>query len=635
MLNRQQQPAWPLQRLDVEHARRNHPRQTELMSPKKNPIRCLLLSSTPENADEIKIAQALKGAAKEVGVQLVTPAETTLVSAFLTDYALRSSLRSELVRCDLIFAVVSDPSANVFYEIGLAHALGKPVVLLHNTERGPDISSRLFQSFIVPYTNLAPKKLRADFKRVIEQFRKNPNTFTSASLSLGASAPSVDLRRLEPREFENLCFELLTQMGFQRVEWGKELPDIDVVATLAKRDPDGFEYRELWLISLGLHTPPKVLFDMLSEPEHFVGRFLRRSMLTEDTRFISSENPATILLILPPEFGTHEAVEHQLSLIESRIFSKRHKPSIRLRVWDHQHLTSLIQQYPQIAYKYFSEEGRSQSGYRKNIDELYRETVELNEILQATNIELKEEKEKRAKAERDAVWKEVAFKAAHKLGNPVFALETDLQGLKRRIHENPEAALAVAREMGISIEKAKVIIGQFKSLIRAQESSPRDVDVIPLLDSSARVARERGVSVKIDGLAQATAFVDPARITECFDELFANSLRWLDKKQKEIAITVAALDPEDMPTALDNSCRYIRIGFADNGRGVPLEEKDKIFAPFYTTDSHGTGLGLSMVQRVVEGAGGLIRENGTNGEGVHFEIFLPQPNKGVKEGKDG
>lgn len=251
--------------------------------------------------------------------------------------------------------------------------------------------------------------------------------------------------------------------------------------------------------------------------------------------------------------------------------------------------------------------------------------MELSERLHLSVIALNEERDKRTRAERDAVWKDVAFKAAHKLGNPIFALETDLQGLKRRVLDKPKEALEVAGEMDVSIEKAKSIIEQFKSLIRAQEINPRPVDLIPIVKTAARVATENGVQVGFSfPNSSPLAFVDPTRITECFDELFANALHWFDKKTKTIDVQLDALKKKDLPSSFDNTRKYLRIAFKDNGPGVPLEKKAQIFLPFYTTHPHGTGLGLSLVQRIIEGHGGLIREIGVPGEGANFEIVIPQ-----------
>ncbi len=597
------------------------------MATKPN-VKCLLISSITSliTQDEV-VRQALQAAARDAGVELSSLDETAF--EYGTEY-LPNAVFSAVARADLIVALLTRPSAGIYYEIGVAQALGKPVLVLVEEHELPALA--VLPSFTLTYNPKALRKLRNDFKSVLDQFRRNPSRFSNPALKLTSSAPVIDLTRLAARDFENLCFELLTQMGFRRVEWGKDVKEIDVVATLPKKDPDGFEYRELWLIALGRRAPPEMIMDMmLMEPEYVLDRVLRRSHV-EERSGVSLDAPVTLLVIASPELKSIEIFEQQLKRAERRFLKKRYPISMRFRLWDQQHLLTLIQQYPQIAFKYFSEEGRAQSKYRKTPDEFYRESVLLNEQLRASNVALREEKEKRVKAERDAIWKDVAFKAAHKLGNPVFALETDLQGIKRRILDSPQEALEVAEEMGGSVEKAKAIIEQFKSLIRAQESTPRTVDIIPLLEAAGRVARENGVSVTIDSAPRhPPTFVDPLRITECFDELFANSLHWLDKDQKKIFITVDVPAQKELPAELDPSRKYVRIQFADNGCGVPIEKKAQIFSPFVTTDPHGTGLGLPMVQRVVEGHGGLIREIGKEGEGALLEMFLPQTATNEKE----
>jgi len=117
--------------------------------------------------------------------------------------------------------------------------------------------------------------------------------------------------------------------------------------------------------------------------------------------------------------------------------------------------------------------------------------------------------------------------------------------------------------------------------------------------------------------------IDPDRVTEIFDELVINALRWSNKPERKITITVDRPEKKELPPRLNQPQGYLRVGFEDNGCGVPLDRKDRIFAPFYTTHPLGTGLGLFLVRRVVESHGGLIRERGRPGEGALFEIYLP------------
>ena len=576
-----------------------------------------------EEADGIR--RALRATAKEIGVQLRAVDE---VPALSTGPEL---IVTEISDADLIVAHISDEDANLYYEVGLAQASGKVVLLLVNEN-----STGAFRGMLdAPALNYRSspqgfEKLQIQFRRFIDDFRRRPEKFRPfARRSLLSALPVVDLDRLEPREFENLCFELLTLMGFRRVDWGKEMREIDAVATLPKKDPDGFEYNELWLISMGLHAPPEMLIDIaMKDPEMLIHRLMRPDFPERYRSLLRQDTPLTLLLISLRSDMPSEMLEIEMRRFERRMSEKRYPYTLRVRAWDRQKVTTLIQQYPLIANKYFSEEGRAQSKYRKTPEELYKENVELTERLQAMVIALNEERDKRARAERDAVWKDVAFKAAHKLGNPIFALETDLQGLKRRVANKPKEALEVADEMEASIEKAKSIIEQFKSLIRAQEIKTRPVDLVPILKSAARVATENGV--KVDFIAPEKpllAMADATRMTECFDELFANALHWFNKEAKTITVTLELAKKKNLPTGFDDSKKYLRVEFKDNGPGIPLDKKSQIFLPFYTTHPHGTGLGLSVVERIVEGHGGVVHEMGTPGEGATFEILLPQAAK--------
>jgi signal transduction histidine kinase len=586
----------------------------------ERPIRCVLLA--PTSGDFSRVRRVIESAAESNKVELISPDEDTAGTA------IAEAVFGEASKADLVIADASHSGPNGYYEIGLAQATGKPVIIIIDEEVGTPLFGVPFTQFLTYsrsgrgldrfHSNV--RRLFADFKRDAHRFLAFPQITTRP-----AGVPVIDLDRLEPRESENLCFELLTHMGFRRLEWGKQLREIDVVATLPKKDPDGFEYNELWLISMGLHAPSRMVLEMAMEPEYFWDRILRQGLMEHFSSSFRTDMPITLLLILLRDDVSSEELRQEARRMELRLAQRRSRYTLRIRLWDKQQLANLIQQYPQIAYKYFSEDSRAQSTSRKSYEQLYLENASLSQANQVTIAALKEERDKRVRAERDAVWKDVAFTAAHKLGNPIFALETNLQGIRRKISTNPQEASKVAKEMGDSIERAKIIIEQFKSLTKAQEIAARPVDLVPLIKGASRVATGNGVAVEIAaGKKQPLAFADPARMTECFDELFANALHWLRKPEHQINVTVDVPTKNQLPADLNGAKQYIRVRFSDNGCGIPADKKEKIFAPFYTTYPHGTGLGLSLVQRVIEGQGGLIREVGKPDEGALFEIFLPQ-----------
>jgi signal transduction histidine kinase len=65
------------------------------------------------------------------------------------------------------------------------------------------------------------------------------------------------------------------------------------------------------------------------------------------------------------------------------------------------------------------------------------------------------------------------------------------------------------------------------------------------------------------------------------------------------------------------------ISVADQGIGIPKERLDRIFDPFYTTRTGGTGLGLANVERIVRAHGGEVSVSSTEGEGTRFVLRFP------------
>jgi len=72
-----------------------------------------------------------------------------------------------------------------------------------------------------------------------------------------------------------------------------------------------------------------------------------------------------------------------------------------------------------------------------------------------------------------------------------------------------------------------------------------------------------------------------------------------------------------------NGFPFLVICIADNGPGIPLENKDRIFEPFFTTKEGGTGLGLPIAVRIIENHKGWLDLDSIPGEGTTAEIFLP------------
>jgi signal transduction histidine kinase len=69
--------------------------------------------------------------------------------------------------------------------------------------------------------------------------------------------------------------------------------------------------------------------------------------------------------------------------------------------------------------------------------------------------------------------------------------------------------------------------------------------------------------------------------------------------------------------------QFLSVEIADSGPGIPAEDRERIFTPFFTTKANGTGLGLALSQRLVNQHGGLIHVESAAGCGTRVRISLP------------
>lgn len=580
-------------------------------------LRCYLALSNAYHINFIR--DAITIGIQQAGFQVVVPKRTRE----LLEVPAQDDILGAMTQADCIVADISDGDANIYYEVGLARAMGKAIFLLADEIIPPEVPADLSETFILTYSRNTEgaNALAKRISKILADFRRFPRR--RAALRSYSSQPFfVDWDKLSPSDAENLCKELLTQLGFKSIDWENTSAQVDMVAELPKKDPDGFEYRELWIISMGQRAPAELLFDIaLKDPEYLWHWLFRYTDEHKARSYTQSQFSFTILLIVPRR---GQVDEFALNDRWRRARRSGAGSNVRLRVWDQTYLTSLVHQFPHIGYKYFSDESRLRSETRKSYEDLYRENSQMVTRLTSVVVELEDEKKRRVSAERDAVWKDISFAAAHKIGNPIFAIETDLDPLLRRIHEQRTAdAVEVVDNMRSAVEKAKGFVEQFKSLAKSQNIHVSPVQLCKILNDSFGLICNHELQFDIRCNEEIVLLGDSERLSECFDELIANSIHWFDKSEKIISVEVKLAPSAELPGVLDNSKKYALIHFKDNGRGIPLSNKSRIFDAFFTTYDHGTGLGLALVKRIIEGHGGVISETGIPEEGADFEIYLP------------
>jgi CheY-like chemotaxis protein/two-component sensor histidine kinase len=136
----------------------------------------------------------------------------------------------------------------------------------------------------------------------------------------------------------------------------------------------------------------------------------------------------------------------------------------------------------------------------------------------------------------------------------------------------------------------------------------------------------QGIRVTVQGSPQDLWVVmDQTKISQILVNLVVNAKYAVrEVEQPELRIDLDDLDISGHGRVMDGD--YARLRVADNGSGIAREHLEKIFAPFFTTKTseHGTGIGLSTVQTLVNEASGAIEVDSLVGKGTVFTILLPR-----------
>jgi signal transduction histidine kinase len=104
--------------------------------------------------------------------------------------------------------------------------------------------------------------------------------------------------------------------------------------------------------------------------------------------------------------------------------------------------------------------------------------------------------------------------------------------------------------------------------------------------------------------------IDSDQITQMLLNIFMNSIE--------------AMEPGgELRVAMRLKNGKIELSISDTGEGIPQKDKDRIFDPFFTTKSSGTGLGLTIVYRIIEDHEGEIKVRSEENKGTTFYITLP------------
>jgi len=219
---------------------------------------------------------------------------------------------------------------------------------------------------------------------------------------------------------------------------------------------------------------------------------------------------------------------------------------------------------------------------------------------------------------------------SHELRTPLTVILTAAHNLQGKVAANPAQVERYGALIQQECARLKDLVEQVLQFARANagraahEREPLALETVidaaigthkPVMEAAGWVVEKHVVPdlPRVSG--------DPVALRQVFENLLANAVKYGSGESRWIGITAVKAGHADQPE--------VEIRVADRGRGIPKDEQAQIFDPFFRgaraveAQVHGTGLGLSLVKKIVESHGGNIRLESEPGKGAEFIVRLP------------
>lgn len=244
--------------------------------------------------------------------------------------------------------------------------------------------------------------------------------------------------------------------------------------------------------------------------------------------------------------------------------------------------------------------------------------------LQATQTALKEEvrrlREELAEKRRDLERKrqlaelgQMACHIAHEVRNGLMPTTLYSGLLERRLAGDPEGLVLLAKLTG-GMRQVDGIVRDLLAWSRELEIRRRPTHVrawlVETLEPLSAQFASHGIAVDLTDVADIAAPFDPDLLRRAATNLALNAVDAMPEGGR-------------VAWSADSNGSELLLEIRDDGPGVPVDGREKLFQPFFTTRSHGTGLGLALVRKIAEAHGGEATYRDAPGGGALFSLRIP------------
>ncbi len=217
--------------------------------------------------------------------------------------------------------------------------------------------------------------------------------------------------------------------------------------------------------------------------------------------------------------------------------------------------------------------------------------------------------------ERFALLGEMSAGIAHELRNPMGAIAGFSKLLSKKL-DNGDERKPIADAIEKEINGMNRVINELLNFTKPTDLNLSKVDLKPLIEDSLSSIQLNSVKYNLISGKIPAIDADDVLLKQVFINLFQNAIDAMPEGgELKIVLNIKPQTETQRPEA--------EIEISDTGSGIPEDRLKKIFHPFFTTKKNGTGLGLSLVQKIILYHGGKVEVESKKGKGTTFRIGLP------------
>jgi len=232
--------------------------------------------------------------------------------------------------------------------------------------------------------------------------------------------------------------------------------------------------------------------------------------------------------------------------------------------------------------------------------------------------EYREEDSRLKRAESLASLSTLAAGVAHEIKNPLASMGIHLQLLRRQLNKEGEIPLHLREPLGVleeEIERLTNIVSDYLLAVRPQDVRPMKASLNELIRELVQLLRYEMEEAKVRVLPVLSESIPPMPLDE------GAMKRALLNLIKNAIIAMPNGGELGLKTRKEQDNVIITV--SDTGEGIPEELHGKVFEPFFTTRDTGSGLGLTVVHKIIKEHGGDLHMDSHPGRGSTFRITLP------------